>query len=95
VLAQLAVFKVRVGANAAFEALMAEAAAEVKAKEPGTVISQTFRSRVDPQEYRTVVVYRDEAAERFHHASAHHAVLAAKLGDLVDPGTTAAFYDAI
>ena len=88
-----ATFNVIPGKNAEFEAAFRWLMAEVKAKEAGGAsLYQLVKSRTDPQAYRVVIVFRDQAAEDAHRASDHHAGLGARMvGTLVDKAQAETF----
>ena len=59
-------FKVKAGANAAFEKMFREVEASVRENEPGNVQYDLYRMAQDPQTYVVVEHYKDAAAIRAH-----------------------------
>ena len=82
-LAIVATLKVNEGKNAEFEAAFAEAMAGVHANEPGNTLYQVVKSRSDPQTYRVMELYADDAALEVHRQSAHFQALGPKLKGLL------------
>jgi quinol monooxygenase YgiN len=62
----IAVLKVKEGAEAQFEAGFKALAAKVKAHEPGNIAYQLTKSRTEPQTYKVLELYADEAALKHH-----------------------------
>ncbi|HQP20358.1 MAG TPA: putative quinol monooxygenase, partial [Phenylobacterium sp.] len=62
----IATLKVAEGKNAEFEAIFTDLAAQVKANEPGCVAYQLTKSRTDPQTYKVLELYADQAALAAH-----------------------------
>jgi quinol monooxygenase YgiN len=76
----VATLKVQDGKNAEFEAAFTEAMAEVRANEPGNLFYSLVKSRAEPNTYKVLEGYRDEAAIAAHRDSAHYKALGPKLG---------------
>ena len=62
----IATLTVAEGQNAEFEAIFTELAKQVKANEPGCHAYQLTRSRANPQVYKVLELYADEAALKHH-----------------------------
>lgn len=67
----VATLKVAEGKNTEFEAIFADMTAGVRAHEPGNLYYTLVRSRTDPQLYRVLEAYVDQAALEAHGASDH------------------------
>lgn len=67
----IATLTVAEGQNAAFEAAFADGVAAVRANEPGNQLYTLTRSNDDPQVYKVMEVYADEAA-LIHHGQTDH-----------------------
>jgi quinol monooxygenase YgiN len=76
----VATLKVQDGKNAEFEAAFTEAMAEVRANEPGNLFYSLVKSRAEPNTYKVLEGYKDEAAIAAHRDSAHYKALGPKLG---------------
>ena len=67
----------------AYEARFREFLAKVRSSEPGTVFYDVGKSREEPNTYRVVEVYKDEAAKVFHLQTAHFAIASAALSPCI------------
>jgi quinol monooxygenase YgiN len=76
----VATLKVQDGKNAEFEAAFTEAMAQVRANEPGNLFYSLVKSRAEPNTYKVLEGYKDEAAIAAHRDSAHYKALGPKLG---------------
>ena len=76
----VATLKVLDGKNAEFEAAFSEAMAAVRADEPGNLFYSLVKSRAEPNTYKVLEGYKDEAAIAAHRDSAHYKALGPKLG---------------
>lgn len=75
----IAILKVAEGKNAEFEAVFADLAAAVRTQEPGNVFYTLTRSRSNPQEYKVLELYADQAALDAHGNSDHFKAAGPKL----------------
>jgi quinol monooxygenase YgiN len=75
----IATLTVAEGKNADFEAVFAEMAQGVRANEPGNEFYALTRSRSNPQVYRVLERYADQAALDAHGASDHFKAAGPKL----------------
>ncbi len=76
------------GQNAAFEAGFLEGAAAVRANEPGNHLYTLTRSNDDPQVYKVMEIYADEAALAAHGLTDHFKEMGRALrGTLAGPPT--------
>jgi len=64
-------FTVRPGAEAQFDALVAETAAGIRQSEPGTLVYACHRVQGEPQQRIFYELYRDRAAFDAHEQSPH------------------------
>jgi quinol monooxygenase YgiN len=79
----VATLKVQDGKNAEFEAAFTEAMALVRANEPGNLFYSLVKSRAEPNTYKVLEGYKDEAAIAAHRDSAHYKALGPKLGGCI------------
>ncbi len=82
-IAIVATLKIQDGKNAEFEAIANEHAANVKANEPGNVGYSFVKSRTDPNTYKVLEFYKDEAAVQAHRDAAHQREFGGKVGPLM------------
>ena len=75
----IATLTVADGKNAEFEAAFAELVAAVRANEPGNEFYSLTRSRANPQVYKVLERYADQAAVDAHGNSAHFRAAGPKL----------------
>ncbi|MFC4293536.1 putative quinol monooxygenase [Novosphingobium tardum] len=78
-----------------FERLFTQLAAQVRANESGNVIYQLSRSRTEPNTYKVLEIYRDEAALEAHRASEHFRSAGPGLGGVLDGRPEIEMLDAI
>jgi len=76
----VATLKIQDGKAAEFEAAFKEAMAQVRANEPGNLFYELVKSRAEPNTYKVLEAYKDEAAIAAHRDSAHYKALGPKLG---------------
>ncbi len=76
----IATLTIAVGKEAEFEAILAEMQAAVRANEPGNEFYAGFRCKDNPQQYKVLERYRDQAAFEAHGASAHFKAAGPTLG---------------
>jgi quinol monooxygenase YgiN len=67
----VATLRVQDGKASEFEAVMKDLAAKVKANEPGCLFYELAKSRKEPNAYKVLEAYRDQAALD-HHASTEY-----------------------
>ena len=76
----VATLKVKDGSNAEFEAACHEHMKNVKANEPGNLGYHFVRSRADPNTYKVLEIYQDEAALQAHRDAQHQRDFGGKVG---------------
>jgi quinol monooxygenase YgiN len=76
----IATLKIQDGKAAEFEAAFKEAMAAVRADEPGNLFYELVKSRTEPNTYKVLEGYKDEAATVAHRESAHFKALGPKIG---------------
>jgi len=91
----IATLTVAEGKNDEFEAVFAELAAAVRANEPGNVFYTLTRSRANPQLYKVLEQYADQAALEAHGASAHFRAAGPKLAPCLAGAPDVEYLDAI
>ena len=79
----IATLQVQDGKAEDFEALFGELAAQVRGNEPGNLAYQLCRSRSEPNTYKVLEIYRDEAALEAHRASDHFRAAGPGLGSVL------------
>jgi quinol monooxygenase YgiN len=62
----IATLKAQPGRNAELEAAFRDLAAKVKPNEPGALVYELLKSRSEPNTYRVMELYRDQAAVDHH-----------------------------
>lgn len=72
--------KIKEGTNAAFEAVVKELMAAVRANEPGNLLYQFCKSRTDASTYIVMEIYADQAALEAHGKTDHFRTIGAKMG---------------
>ncbi|MEO0439859.1 MAG: putative quinol monooxygenase [Pseudomonadota bacterium] len=75
----IAILTVAEGKNADFEAAFSELMDAVRANEPGNEFYSVFRSKDNPQEYKVLERYVDQAALDAHGQSEHFKASGPKL----------------
>jgi quinol monooxygenase YgiN len=75
----VATLTVAEGKNAEFEAVFAELAAAVRANEPGNEFYSLTRSRTNPQVYKVLERYTDQAAVDTHNKTDYFIAAGPKL----------------
>lgn len=78
-IALVATLKIQDGKNAEFEAVFRELSQQVRANEPGNVLYQLTRTS-DPNTYKVLEIYKDEAATAAHRDAEHFKAAGPKLG---------------
>lgn len=91
----IATLTVAEGQNDAFEAIFAELAAAVRGNEPGNVFYTLTRSRSNPQVYKVLEQYADQAALEAHGASAHFRAAGPKLAPCLAGAPDIEYLDAL
>ena len=76
----IATLRVKEGEGPKLEAAFAELAAKVRANEPGNHAYQLCKSRTEPNTYKVLELYADEAALKAHGASDHFKASGPALG---------------
>jgi quinol monooxygenase YgiN len=80
----VATIKVQGGKNAEFEGVFKALTAKVRADEPGNICYQLTKSRTDPNTYKVLELYKDQAAMDAHRASDHFRSLGREMGAFMD-----------
>lgn len=76
----VATLKVQDGKGPEFEAVFKELTAQVRANEPGCIAYQLTRSRTEPNTYKVLELYKDEAALAQHGQSDYFKAAGPKMG---------------
>ncbi len=76
----VATLKVAEGKNAEFEEIFTGLAKQVRANEPGNLAYQLTRSRTDPQTYKVLELYTDQAAIDLHGGTEYFKAAGPKMG---------------
>jgi quinol monooxygenase YgiN len=79
-IAVVATIRVKPGQGAQFETLFTALAAQVRANEPGNLLYQLSRSRIEADTYKVLELYADEAALAAHRDMPHFRAAGAGLG---------------
>ena len=78
-----------------FEAIARELEAQVAAREPGCVLYRMTRSRTDPLTYRSLEIFRDQAAIDTHVAADYFRTAARGMRDCVSRESIVEFADTL
>ena len=76
----VATIRVQDGKGANFEEVFRRLAAKVKADEPGNLLYQLTRSRAEPNTFKVLELYKDQAAVEAHRSSDHFRSIGAEMG---------------
>jgi len=71
------------GKGGEFEGLIREVKAQVQANEPGNLLYQMTRSQTEPNSYKGIEIYRDQAAFDLHAQADYFLAALPKLGPLL------------
>jgi quinol monooxygenase YgiN len=91
----VATLKIQDGKAAEFEAAFKEAMDQVRANEPGNLFYSLVKSRSEPNTYKVLEGYKDEAAIAAHRDSAHYKALGPKVGPCVAGRPEIELYDGV
>jgi quinol monooxygenase YgiN len=91
----VATLTVAEGKNADFEAAFSELMAAVRANEPGNEFYAVFRCRDNPQQYRVLERYADQAALDAHSKSDHFRSSGPKLAPCMAAAPVIEYMDGI
>ena len=80
----IATLKIQDGKSGEFEAFFGELAKQVRANEPGNLAYQLTKSRTEPNTYKVLELYNDQAALDAHRASDHFRSLGREMGAYMD-----------
>ncbi len=76
----IATLRIQDGKAQAFEDAFRDLTAQVKANEPGCLSYQLTRSRTDPNTYKVLELYKDQAAVSLHGETPYFREAGPKLG---------------
>ena len=91
----VATLKVQDGKGAEFEGVFLELAGKVRAHEPGNLIYQLTKSRADPNTYKVLELYVDQAALTAHGAADYFRELGRKMGPCMAGRADVEYLDAV
>jgi len=91
----VATLTVAEGKNAEFEAVFGELAAAVRANEPGNIFYTLTRSRSNPQVYRVLECYVDQAALEAHGKTDYFRAAGPKLAPFMAAAPDIEYLDAV
>jgi len=94
-IAVVAILRAKPDKTDEFERLFMELAAEVRANESGNIAYQLCRSRTEPNTYKVLELYRDEAALEAHRASEHFRTAGPGLGGVLQGRPEIELLDAV
>ena len=94
-IAVVATLKVKDGASAEFEAVFRQLAGKVRADEPGNHFYQLAKARDEPNTYKVLELYEDQAALTAHGASEHFRDLGRRMGAHLDGRPSLEILDAL
>lgn len=82
----VATLKVQAGKAEEFEGVFRDFIATVKASEPGCLSYELTRSRNEPDTYRTLELYRDQASVTAHETAGYTRAAGARIVACLTPG---------
>lgn len=91
----VATLTVAEGKNAEFEAVFAELMTAVRENEPGNEFYSVFRCKDNPQQYKVLESYADQAALEAHGKSEHFRASGAKLAPCMAAAPVIEYMDGI
>lgn len=91
----VAILTVAEGKNAEFEAVFTELMAAVRENEPGNEFYSVFRSKDNPQQYKVLERYTDQAALEAHGKSDHFRASGPKLAPCMAGAPVIEYLDGI
>lgn len=94
-IAIIATFDIRPGAEAEFEAAFAELAEQVRAHEPGNKLYTLTRSKKVPSTYRVMELYTDRDAVKAHAESEYFTAARPRLGACANGETVIEILDVV
>jgi quinol monooxygenase YgiN len=87
--------KIQSGKTCEFESLVAAVTAKVRANEPGNVLYQLTKSRVDANTYRFLELYKDQAAFTRHGQTEYYKDMMSKAGSLLAAAPNVEMFDTV
>ncbi len=91
----VATLKVQDGKNGEFEAVFKDLAEKVRAGEPGNLLYQLTKSRSDPNTYKVLELYKDQAALDLHGGTEYFRAAGPKLGPCLAGRPEIEYLDAV
>jgi quinol monooxygenase YgiN len=91
----IATIEVQADKARAFEKIFLETAARVKANEPGCLLYQLTRCRNEPNLYKGIELYRDQAALDHHQTTDYFIAALPQMGACVAAEPTVEFLDVV
>ncbi|MBA3812850.1 MAG: antibiotic biosynthesis monooxygenase [Caulobacteraceae bacterium] len=91
----VAILKVREGAGPAFEEVFRELASKVRAQEPGNLVYQLTKSRAEPDTYKVLELYKDQAALSHHATTDYFRDLGRRMGPFMAGRPDVEYLDAV
>ena len=85
--------KVKPGREADFERLEREFSRTAREQEPGTLVFEVLRHRIEPGSYVVFLRFADDAAFKAHQATALHQRLVPLIMETIGEETDLQFYD--
>jgi quinol monooxygenase YgiN len=87
--------KVQNGKESEFETAIAALTAKVRANEPGNVLYQLTKSRVDDHTYRVLELYKDQEALTRHGQTEYYKDVMGKAGSLLAAAPNLEMFDTV
>jgi quinol monooxygenase YgiN len=91
----VATLKVQDGKGAEFEGVFRDLAEKVRANEPGNLMYQLTKSRADPNTYKVLELYKDQAALDLHGGTEYFRAAGPKLGPCLAGRPEIEYLDAV
>ena len=94
-IASTSTLKIQNGKTGEFETLVAAVTAKVRANEPGNVLYQLTRSRVDDHTYRFLEIYKDLEAFTRHGQTEYYKDMMSKAASLLAAAPNVEMFDTV
>jgi quinol monooxygenase YgiN len=94
-IASTSTLKIQNGKTGEFETAIAALTAKVRANEPGVVLFQLTKSRVDDHTYRFLELYRDQEAFTRHGQTEYYKDVMSKAGSLLAAAPNVEMFDTV
>lgn len=91
----VATLKIQEGKGPDFEGVFLRLAAQVRANEPGNIFYQLTKSRTEPNTYKVLELYKDQAALEAHGQTDHYKTIGREMGPFMAGRPEIEYLDAV